>query len=341
MNPEKYKSFTLTDFAEDKIFIDWVLNQDEDVNDFWESFLHKYPEKREELYAARKLILSSIEVLALEKLSQEEKSFMNQQILKGIQTQKSGKLRIRERVIPMWASWAAVILLLFALGVGLYVSQNQTSQLTYQTAYGEIKSFELPDGSLVKLHANSYLTFDEAWGKGEDREVWLRGEAYFDVEKKPSTQAKFSVHTSDLKVEVLGTEFNVDTRKEKTEVVLNEGKIKLQLEDKANKTILMEPGDLVSYSHKENKLAQTKTDPHIRSSWKEGVQQFNKSPLPEVMSKIEEIYGIRIEIDDPALFDRRLTIGIPVESLEIALATLENILGKRIAPTTENQFKIK
>ena len=184
--------------------------------------------------------MTSREVLALPHLEYVEKEEMNTRLREAIQSSKIQPLGIAQK-FPLWTRWAAIILVLVGIG-GYYFVQNQPERIQYETAYGEIKSFVLPDGSLVKLHANSQVSFVEEWEVGVDREVFLKGEAYFEVEKKPQTQAKFSVFTNDLKVEVLGTEFNVDTRKEKTEVVLNEGSIKLQLKDQAKQRILMKPG---------------------------------------------------------------------------------------------------
>ncbi|MEL6251996.1 MAG: FecR domain-containing protein [Bacteroidota bacterium] len=340
MNPDKYQSFSYSDFAADEIFIEWVLNPEVEVENFWKTFIQQHPEKLAEIESARKIILTSRELISLPKFDSEEKDKLNENILSAIATEQR-PLREMKRRTPAWMKWAAVILLLSSIGSILYFSQNQIAKTSYITSYGEIKSFKLPDGSMVKLHANSQLTFDKEWKEGADREVRLKGEAYFEVEKKLKTNAKFSVLTEDLKVEVLGTEFNVDTREEKTEVVLNEGSIRLKLEDDEKQSILMEPGDLVTFSQKHKELNQRKVDAGIRISWKEGIQHFDKAPLAEVINQIEEIYGIKIDIQDQELLKRNLTIGIPVENLEIALATLESILGKGIAPTTENQFRIK
>ncbi|MEL6674129.1 MAG: FecR domain-containing protein [Bacteroidota bacterium] len=345
MNPKKYLSFGSRDFAEDDMFTDWVLNQNPEMDQFWTQFLDDYPEKEAELEAARNLILNTQDALRQIQWAEGEQEAMHQALLEKVRHQQPPLQEMPSRSssgsIQWGYRWAAAIVLICAIGAALYFSQQKAIKIRHATGYGEIQTFSLPDGSEVKLHAHSTLEFYEDWMDGKDREVWLEGEAFFSVEKKPVTQAKFRVHTQDLAVEVLGTEFNVDTRKNKTEVVLKEGAIKLQLQDEQQKSIMMEPGDLVSFSQKQNKLAKRKVNSRIRTSWKEGIQLFEKSPLEEVIAKIEDIYGIKVEIQDTTLFDRNLTLGVPVENLEIAIATLENILGKSFVPMTENQFRIK
>ena len=91
----------------------------------------------------------------------------------------------------------------------------------------------------------------EQWNDADGRQVWLEGEAYFQVQKKPSTVEKFIVHTRQVDVEVLGTRFNVNTRRQRAVVSLEEGKVRLSvhggdaavLEKKS--AMIMRPGQVV------------------------------------------------------------------------------------------------
>ena len=156
--------------------------------------------------------------------------------------------------------------------------------------YGETRSLNLPDGSLVKLNANSSIKYASAFGMGS-REVWLEGEGYFHVKKNDQ---KFIVHTNNLDVEVLGTQFNVDDRREKTRVVLEEGEVKLNISE-LSESIMMKPGDLVSYSKRKNDLKQKIVATEIFTSWKEDLMVFEATPLWEVAQKMEDIHGIKIQ----------------------------------------------
>ncbi len=144
---------------------------------------------------------------------------------------------------------AASVGLLLALGVWLF-NELRTPLITIQTAFAEQQTLILPDSSIVELNANSSISYRDNWTNRESRIVWLTGEAFFHVTKKQRTGQKFCVLTNDLTVEVLGTSFNVNTHHEETKVFLEEGKVKLNF-DTFSEEILMEPGELVTYSQKD------------------------------------------------------------------------------------------
>src|SRR5579872_616700 len=112
---------------------------------------------------------------------------------------------------------------LTAIAFGIWWIGARTGHLQYseiRTGYGEIKSVLLPDSSVVTLNANSTMRIPEQWTEASGRQVWLEGEAYFQVQKKPATAEKFVVHTKEVDVEVLGTKFNVNARRERAVVSL-------------------------------------------------------------------------------------------------------------------------
>ncbi|MEL6673127.1 MAG: FecR domain-containing protein [Bacteroidota bacterium] len=336
MDLEKFRRYTELDFCEERMFIDWVLSPDKHLESFWNAFLEEYPEKKEALATARRLIARTTVAMTAEGFSLSEEEELMEGIFMGIRREEKTYPQKRYS-LPYWSTWAAMIVLLLSVSGGLYFLNQAVEMRSYQSTFGELKSLRLPDNSLVKLYPNSAIEFEEVWEEGAKREVWLRGEAYFEVEKKRAPTAKFLVHTPDLKVEVLGTEFNVNTRKDQTEVVLNEGQVKLKLEGQNPQALLMQPGDMVSYSRKKDRLAQQKVDSKVRTSWKEGIQQFDQVPLSKVVDSIEEIYGIHLELEE-AVLANMVVVGIPMENRDIALATLEGILGKTLIPLSDQRY---
>ncbi len=123
--------------------------------------------------------------------------------------------------------WAAVVSLIMLLaGAGWVGGKEHLLYRTYRTGAGETKNLLLADHSRVTLNANTSLKVSRNWFSGDRREVWLTGEAFFNIQKTPDRQ-RFTVHTATLTVEVLGTKFNVTDRRRKTRVVLQEGKVKV------------------------------------------------------------------------------------------------------------------
>jgi len=207
---------------------------------------------------------------------------------------------------------------LLLLSLGFYFL-NSNYKITHRTNFGEILNIKLQDGSNVTLNSNSKLSYY----KNESRKVWLSGEAFFQVDKKVVTQAKFWVITKDLSVEVYGTSFNVSTKKEKTAVFLEEGNIWLKLKNGADKKMI--PGNYVSYSSKENKILEDKNifNPIIKTSWKDGSLFFENLSLEKAMEKIEETYGFSIVFKDEKSKNTLITGAVPITNIDICIKAIE------------------
>ena len=139
---------------------------------------------------------------------------------------------LREK-LTSWANFhAGKIAAVIAITIGLaWYNRDTINYISYKTSYGEIKTFKLADGSKVKLNGNSVLTLSR-WNFGDKkREVFLKGDASFDVEHLKNHQ-KFIVNTPEnFIVEVLGTEFTMSARKFGSKVVLTNGKVKLHYKE--------------------------------------------------------------------------------------------------------------
>ncbi|MCB0836531.1 MAG: FecR domain-containing protein [Bacteroidetes bacterium] len=339
MIPEKYKDYLAPDFASDEDFIRWVLNNQPVDKTFWDKLISEKPEKKKEIDQARKLITRSRDILSTPQFSQEEKEQMHQKLADAIHNTKSIKGYIGRA--PVWVRWAAVIFILAAGGITFLFIQESQPSFKYETEFGQIHTLTLPDSSLVRLNANSCLTIGSDWNGQQDRHVWLEGEGYFEVKKLPLTRARFFVHTNDLVIQVLGTRFNVNSRNSQTSVVLDEGQIKLAFKGRDEEVIMEDPGDKIDYESTTHRVTQLKVNSKIHNSWKEGIQLFEKISLIKIIEKMEEIYGVRIQVKNTSLLERNLTMGIPVEDLNIALATIESVLGLRIVQLNEHEFMIE
>lgn len=224
-----------------------------------------------------------------------------------------------------WLGAAAVLALLVVSGFVLKM-YLQPQELIYQTAFGETERLHLPDGTEVVLNAASSLKYLD----NNPRKVWLDGEAFFKVSKKPATGAKFKVITDNLDVVVLGTTFNVNSRNDITKVVLEEGKVKLKLKNGVQKE--MKPGDLLAFSSKLNKILENKqtVKAELHTSWKDGSLLFDKTPLLEAMKKVEETYGFEIVFVDELSAIKTISGGVPNKNLDMCLKMIEKSAGVTI-----------
>lgn len=236
--------------------------------------------------------------------------------------------RLHKQKLTRRMTIAASICLLLAFFSWLWLKPDDRLQ-TIATGFGEWKTVELPDGSIVKLNANSEIRLAEKWSEGIDRQVWLDGEAFFRVEKKPQTNAKFKVITNDLTVEVYGTSFNVRSRDEQTSVFLEEGKIKLDLGQQEE---FLNPGDFIAYSSRENTITERKqkTVAEKHTSWKDGALILKDTPTIVILKKIKELYGLDIMVKNEQILNREKTIMVPMDKIEIAIPILERTLDVQI-----------
>lgn len=233
-----------------------------------------------------------------------------------------------------WLGYAAAAMLIFALGFGLWANvkngATQTEWLTYSTEYGEQKEVVLPDGTNAMLNGNSELLYFKNWEEGKTRKVWLNGEAYFEVADRHEEGIKFQVITPELSVEVLGTQFNVNTQEDLTRVYLEEGKVQLFTQQQSDR-VEMVPGELLVYSHtSQSILSHELTDAGHHLSWRRGVLLFDDTPMREFLNRFEEVYGVKIFIEDSLLYERNITFGVPSNDLEMAMSFMEESMNLKV-----------
>ena len=170
---------------------------------------------------------------------------------------------------------------------------------TLKIPRGMNKQLTLTDGTQVWLNAESTLEYPETFEGKPNREVYLKGEAYFEVTKNASQP--FRVKTDALETLVLGTSFNVRAySKEDTQVTLVEGSVKVS--DKLQNELRLQPGE-----HTDQKLNKTKVEKaDDYHSWAEGVFYFDNTELVEIMRELGRWYNINIVFTNKEIMYERL-----------------------------------
>ena len=347
-----YKSFDLVDFIFDDFFQEWVLHPTPESDKFWHTWIRENPEKDEKINKARAVILS-LNFQAIPP-SQFKKDKILQNISAIIKTEEladelnipreneaySANDELEEAVIyslparrsrfNIWhkAAIAAAASVLMLFGIWQIFLVNPT---VYEaTAFGETKNLVLPDGSEVVLNANSSISYQD-WKSNDDREVDLTGEAFFSVLHTKNNQ-KFIVHSNGVGIEVLGTEFNVNNRRGKTQVVLKSGKVMLNLTEdeksvEAGSSLSMEPGDLVEVSGKDKKITKRVVNPDNYASWTKDVLIFDNVPLSEVFEMIQDNYGYNVTVEDEGIAQRTFESEISSKDIDLIIKILSKSFG--------------
>ena len=142
----------------------------------------------------------------------------------------------------------------------------------------------LPDGSLVHLNYNTRVIYPERF-VGDSRDVYLEGEAYFMVAK--DRRHPFIVHTEQGEARVYGTEFNVCTRTEQTEVVLVEGSVGVTPTGGSEQ--MMMPGQMATLDAHGSTLGTVDVEPYV--AWNTGEFVFTDEPIGHIMEVLGRWYG--------------------------------------------------
>ncbi|MCF8453801.1 MAG: FecR family protein [Pedobacter sp.] len=171
------------------------------------------------------------------------------------------------------------------------VSEALSEEVIYnkiETPYGGKYQINLPDGSKVWLNSASTLRFPALFS-GNTREVELNGEAYFDVAKNPNKP--FKVITKDQIVEVLGTQFNINSYsdEETFKTTLIEGSVKIIYKDKV---VLLSPGQQFQPNMNSSKVIEADTEEV--TAWKNGYFLFKDEDIRSIMRKISRWYNVEV-----------------------------------------------
>lgn len=239
----------------------------------------------------------------------------------------------RKPVYPGIKAWMVAASAVLLLAATFLLSNDVFLYRTYRTAFGEVQTFILADGSRVVLNANSSLRVSRFGFMRGRREVHLIGEAEFSVKHTASHQ-KFIVETpSRMSVEVLGTQFVVYARDRGSKVVLKTGKVRINDGGKQSFTIV--PGEVVTFDKKGVFQKQSNQRVQVYSAWKDRRFIFDHTPLREVAYVLEENFGVKVQMTDTALANRSISGTFKASNAKEMLDILSDASNLRI--TKQNQ----
>jgi len=198
----------------------------------------------------------------------------------------------------VWMNQLSRIAAILVIAIGSYFLFFHTTSTQIDTMAKVTKQVNLPDNSEVILNAGSSISYNKDNWTG-NREVYLEGEAFFNVAKGK----KFTVTTSIGKISVLGTQFNVKQRNKSIYVDCYEGLVEVKIN---NKTIKLPAGKSIAFrNHQLNQFENTEST----SSWLKGKSTFKSIPLREVFKEFERQYDITIQNKSLTLDQEKLFTG--------------------------------
>lgn len=211
---------------------------------------------------------------------------------------------------------AAVLILVFLAGVSL---SDQLMKPVRAVSYTKIISPKgnktrviLPDSSKVWLNSGSELWYSTNYS-AQNRELWMKGECYFEVEKDPAHP--LLVHGTKLNLKVLGTTFNIkeDESRDISDVTLLTGKVRI-FDNKDATVSDLAPGQQFIYRDGTGKVQQA-DNPDASTAWINNMLIFDNQPFEEVVRYLDGWYGVEIHIDHTVYYRHNYTFKIKTESL--------------------------
>lgn len=207
---------------------------------------------------------------------------------------------------------AAVLAFPIAMAIGWYVfgESEKPVQLAEQlyeisSPKGHVSKVKLPDGTQVWINTNSSIVYDAATFNQNNREIQLKGEAYFEVTS--SEEKPFIVVTPHANVKVTGTSFNVNAYPASPlfETVLAEGKIELQLKSGTIESLHVEPNQQVIFNSINKKFDIQSVEAEMFTAWRNGEIIFKDATLADLIKELERIYDIQFHLKPASLGELR------------------------------------
>lgn len=243
--------------------------------------------------------------------------------------------------IVKYAAAVAIILLGSGLSYWLFQGNKQKEILVSVANKGNIKEITLPDGSKVWLNNSATLRYPQQFSEKE-RNVYLEGEAYFEVTK--NHHKPFIVESSAMRVRVLGTKFNFKCDKKCTiaEASLIEGEIEVK-GNQDEGMIILAPGQRAELNTRNKRLTVKQVNAKMDAVWHDDFIPFEKADLFMIAKTLERFYQARIILSPDikpdktysGVLKRKATIDSVLSSLQNTIPIKYKVVGNNIFISSE------
>ena len=336
---QKYRNYLPEELAADPLFREWVLFRDPAATSDWEEWLEQNPDKIAVAEKAKELLAAT--EAAFNRISDEEVANEIYRLSHAIGENAARRSTIWLKFRPNWYHLAASILALLFAGwwfnkqsinnqqsdqYKVILSKIEEPLVEQQNTTTKVKLITLDDGSTVLLQPDSRITYPATF-EGDKREVFLTGEAFFEVAKNPNKP--FYVYARSLATKVLGTSFRVRAfeNDKEVKVVVKTGKVSVfpmtkealasQHADEKLGGMILTPNQQIVFAAKELRLTRSLVpDPKLlelpiqRQSF-----EFKGTPIADVFVTLEKSYGVKIIFDPEVMQNCYLTASLSDEPL--------------------------
>ncbi len=321
-----YDNYEVEDFIYDEFFVQWVLKPTTEDDEFWHNWILEHPDKKITIEKAQKII----ESISVKPLTNGLSDMEVNSIIFFLQKHAFDPAIKKPEVKFLKTRWlriAGILLVFVMLGMVSYLGIKNLTDIP-QSAFKanlirvtnptiESKLVIMPDESLAVLKPGSEIHYPRIF-QGNERNVYLEGEAFFEVHK--DSKHPFLVHSQNMTTRVLGTSFTVKAFRNAAEfkVIVNTGKVwvynqkNLPAVMSDNVGVSLTPNEQVTFKRNVSQFKKDKlTVPAILS--KEIAKKeftFQNVSLTTIVSRLNKAYGVHIEYDEKMLGKKMLTASL-------------------------------
>ncbi len=320
----------MDELTRDERFREWVIRRDPTAEHFWLTWLADNPDKAGNIQVARAFLM------ALEETETALPAETLAQLADEVVARKTG------RVVSLWHSTAvrvaASVLLVLGAGYVAYQIVNQSPDQTIQAQLRqispaladqpveqtnntvEVQTIRLEDGSVVQLDPNSTLQYP-AHFSATNREVYLRGKAFFSIARNP--KKPFWVYTRTVSTQVLGTSFWVSAfaNAPQAKVEVKAGRVSVYRLSDVEKVrqgqrnervgVILTPNQQVAYNETDGRFVKTVVgQPSQLTPSRQNAFVFDETPVANVFAQLEQTYGLPVLYDAATLKNCYLTANL-------------------------------
>ena len=247
----------------------------------------------------------------------------------------------KDKVLYMhrWMKYAAIIVVALLMGGGAgywFYNQTEHQMLVAVANEGIVKEVVLPDGTKVWLNNAATLKYPREFSEKE-RNVYLDGEAYFEVTKNKAKP--FIVQSEAMQVRVLGTTFNFKSSKacKSAEATLIEGEIEVKGNNEEG-MIILAPGQKAELNRESKRLTVKQVDARMDAVWHNNLIPFEKADIYSIAKTLERFYNVKIILSPDitinntysGVLKRKDSINSVLKSLKNSIPIDYKIVGNSI-----------
>lgn len=214
----------------------------------------------------------------------------------------------------IWISIASIAAILFIVFAGdLYFTDqkhfNKSSVISRFSRVKENRLIQLPDGSTVIVSPGSKLNYPSSFDGLTKREVYLDGQAYFDVKHNPSKP--FIIYTGKLKTVVLGTAFEINAWSDESDIRVTVSRGKVKVQDRNNRILrIISPNQQITYNTLNENIIHKVVNLPEYLAWKDHDLILSDVTISEASALLEDRFQVKILIGDDHLKSKRFTTTV-------------------------------